>query len=125
MTLGFVTVLLVCQLIGETLTRLLGLELPGPVVGMVILFCGLLIRGGVPDGLQQTANGFLQNLSLLFVPAGVGVVTHLSLVTDQWVPITAGLVVSAIATVAATALVMVWMTRLTGNPATGDARKDD
>lgn len=125
MTLGFVTLLLVCQLIGETLARLLDLDLPGPVVGMVLLFCGLLVRGGVPDGLQETATGFLRHLSLLFVPAGVGVVTHLTLVADQWVPITAALIVSAIATVAVTALIMLWMSKLTGNPASGDAIKDD
>lgn len=125
MSLGFVTLLLVCQLIGETLTRLLDLQLPGPVVGMAILFCGLLVHGGVPEGLQKTANGFLRHLSLLFVPAGVGVVTHLSLVGDQWLPITGALVVSALVTIAATALVMVGAGRLMGDRPTGDARKDD
>ena len=61
MNLGFVTLLLVCQLIGETLARLLALYQPGPVIGMVILFAGLVVRGGVPDGLRTTASGFLNN----------------------------------------------------------------
>lgn len=125
MSLGFVTLLLVCQLIGETLTRLLDLALPGPVIGMVILFFGLVVRGAVPERLQATAEGFLQHLSLLFVPAGVGVVTHLTLVADQWVPLTTALLVSAIATVAVTASLMAWLSRLTGNPPTDAARKDD
>lgn len=125
MSLGFVTLLLVCQLIGETLVRLLDLALPGPVIGMVILFFGLVVRGGVPQRLQATAEGFLQHLSLLFVPAGVGVVTHLSLVADQWVPLTTALLVSAIATVAVTATLMAWLNRLTGNPPTDGAQKDD
>ncbi len=59
------------------------------------------------------------------MPAGVGVVTHLTLVADQWLPITGALIASAIATVAVTAAIMVWMSKLTGNPATGDAVKDD
>ncbi|MBK1668726.1 CidA/LrgA family protein [Rhodovibrio sodomensis] len=125
MTLGFVTLLLVCQLIGETLARLLNLGLPGPVIGMLVLFTGLLIRGHVPEGLRATANGFLNNLSLLFVPAGVGVVTHLSLVADEWLAITSALVVSAVVTIAVTALVMVWLSRLTGNAPGPEARKED
>jgi holin-like protein len=130
MRLDFITLLLVCQLIGETVSRLLELTLPGPVIGMVLLFGGLVLRDrvtgrGVPEGLQQTAGGLLQHLSLLFVPAGVGVVTHLNLVADQWLPITAALLVSTIATIAVTALVMVALARLTGNAATGDALKED
>ena len=125
MNLGFVTLLLVCQLIGETLARLLALNLPGPVIGMVVLFAGLIVRGHVPDGLRTTASGLLNNLSLLFVPAGVGVVTHLSLVADEWLAITSALAVSAVVTIAVTALVMVGLSRLTGDTPGPDARKED
>lgn len=125
MNLGFVTLLLVCQLLGEIIARLLNLGLPGPVVGMLILFAGLMARGGVPDDLQRTAQGLLQHLSLLFVPAGVGVVTHVSLVAEEWLPITTSLVVSTVLTIAVTALVMVAMSRLTGDRPTAAARKDD
>lgn len=125
MSIAFITVLLVCQLAGEVLTRLLDTGLPGPVIGMLILFAGLVVRGGVPEGLQHTAQGILQHLSLLFVPAGVGVVTHLRLVGEQWVPITASLIVSTMLTIVVTALVMVWMSRLMGDRPGGDARKED
>jgi holin-like protein len=124
MSLGFVTLLLICQLTGEVLARLLDLALPGPVIGMLLLFTGLVVRGGVPDGLQQTATGLLRHLSLLFVPAGVGVVTHLSLVADEWVPLTTALVVSTVATIAVTAVVMAGLSRLTGDPPDAAARKD-
>lgn len=126
--LPFVTLLLVCQLAGEVLARLLGLPLPGPVIGMAILFAGLVARGGVPEGLQGAARGILEHLSLLFVPAGVGVMLHLSLVAEEWLPISAALVVSTVLTIAVTALVMVALTRLTGGgkaePDGGDALKD-
>ena len=105
--LAFITLLLVCQLLGEVAARILDLPLPGPVIGMVLLFVGLTIRGGeAPEGLQSTAQGLLEHLSLLFVPAGVGVMLHLSIVAEEWLPITAGLVVSTVATIAVTALVM-------------------
>ena len=114
MTLGFITILLVFQLIGEAVSKGLELPLPGPVVGMALLFLALVIRGELPDGLKATAGGLLQHLSLLFVPAGVGVMMHLHLLRDEWVGITAALVVSTVATIAVTALVMAGLAKLSG-----------
>jgi holin-like protein len=53
----------------------------------------------------------LSNLSLLFVPAGVGVMTHAKLLGRELVPITVSLVVSTLLTIAVTALVMKWLAR--------------
>lgn len=100
------TIILACQLIGESIVIATGLPLPGPVVGMALLFGGLLIRGGVPKQLGQIANSLLEHLSLLFVPAGVGVMTHLSLLEREWWPISLSLVVSTLLTIAVTAVVM-------------------
>ncbi len=123
MPLGFITVLLVCQLGGEVVARLLDLPLPGPVIGMLILFAGLVIHGRIPDGLQTVAGGLLNNLSLLFVPAGVGVVTHIGLVAQAWLPLTVALVVSVVLTVAVTALVFARLCQRLGMPPEGDAYK--
>jgi holin-like protein len=112
--LPFITLLLICQLIGEAIARGLDLPLPGPVVGMALLFAGLLLRGGVPEGLAKTSGGLLDHLSLLFVPAGVGVMLHFSLVAREWLPIAGALIGSAVLTVAVTALVMIVFTRLAG-----------
>ena len=114
MTLGFITGLLVFQLLGEAISQGLDLPLPGPVVGMALLFLTLVVRGELPDGLKDTANGILKHLSLLFVPAGVGVMMHLHLLKDEWQGISAALVLSTVATIAVTALVMVGLSRLRG-----------
>ncbi len=100
------TILLVYQLIGEVLVRAAELPLPGPVLGMVLLFATLAMRGSVPAELRDTAGGVLQHLSLLFVPAGTGVMVHFARVRAEWLPISVALVVSTTLTVAATALVM-------------------
>ncbi|MCW8914925.1 MAG: CidA/LrgA family protein [Magnetovibrio sp.] len=121
MTLGFITVLLVCQLLGEVISKGLGLPLPGPVVGMAILFISLVLKGGLPDGLRETANGLLKHLSLLFVPAGVGVMMHMHLLRDEWQAISAALLVSTILTIAVTALVMVGLGRLLKSEDGGEA----
>lgn len=99
-------VLLFCQLIGELTVVALQIPVPGPVVGMVILFFGLMLRGNIPEELAQTANGILEQLSLLFVPAGVGVMTHLTLLGEQWLPLSVSLVVSTVLTIAVTGLMM-------------------
>lgn len=110
--LGSLTLLLLCQLIGEVAVRATGLPLPGPVVGMALLFAGLALRGEIPEALAGTAGALLRNLSLLFVPAGVGVMIHLSLVGREWLPIAAALIGSAVLTVAVTALVLQGASRL-------------
>ena len=99
-------VLLFCQLMGELTVRALELPVPGPVVGMAILFFGLMIRGNIPEPLAQTANGLLAQLSLLFVPAGVGVMTHLTLLGEQWLPLSVSLIASTLLTIAVTGLLM-------------------
>lgn len=99
-------VLLLCQLIGELIVLYLGIPVPGPVVGMLLLFIGLMIRGNIPEPLAKMANGLLEQLSLLFVPAGVGVMTHLTLLGKQWLPLTASLVISTLLTIAVTGLLM-------------------
>ena len=99
-------VLLFCQLLGELIVVALQIPVPGPVVGMALLFFGLMLRGNIPEELAQTANGILGQLSLLFVPAGVGVMTHLSLLGKQWLPLSVSLVVSTVLTIAVTGLMM-------------------
>ena len=61
-------VLIGLQLLGEWLARWLHIPVPGPVLGMLLLFVGLCLRRGVPTALQHGVPAFLQHLSLLFVP---------------------------------------------------------
>ena len=107
--LNWITVILVCQVCGEAVVGLTGVLVPGPVIGMVLLFVGLLIHGAVPDDLSAVADGLLRNLSLLFVPAGVGVLLHAQLLGDDWLPISVALLVSTLAAIAVTALLMAWL----------------
>lgn len=112
--LTYITVLLVCQLVGEVIARLAGWPVPGPVVGMVLLFVALVIRGGIPGDLDRLAGGLLKHLSLLFVPAGVGVTVHLGLIAHEWLPIAASLVIGTLVTIAVTGLVAARLARRAG-----------
>ncbi len=104
--LGALTVLLVFQLVGEIIVQLAGLPIPGPVIGLLLLFLGLCVRGSLAEPLRDTANGILQHLSLLFVPAGVGVMVHFARVSGEWLPIIAAVLASTAIAIAVSALVM-------------------
>lgn len=97
--------LLGCQLAGEALVRATGTPVPGPVVGLVLLLGLLGVLRRVPGQLEPVANGLLAHLSLLFVPAGVGVMAHAGRIQADWLPIAVALVASTILTIAVTALV--------------------
>lgn len=104
--LGAFTLLLVYQLVGEVLVLMTGLPVPGPVVGMLLLFLSLAARGSAPRWLRETCQGMLAHLSLLFVPAGVGVLLHFRRLGEEWLPIAVALVASTVITIGVTALVM-------------------
>ena len=104
--LGAITVLLVYQLVGEALVQAIGLPVPGPVVGMLLLFITLVARGRVPGTFRNTAQQLLSHLSLLFVPAGVGVMLHFGRLSEEWLALATALVASTVITIAATALAM-------------------
>lgn len=104
--LNAITLLLLFQLAGEAIVLFFSLPVPGPVVGMALLFAALAWRGGPPVTLRETTQNLLQHLSLLFVPAGVGVMLHFQRMADEWLPIIAALVASTFITIAVTALVL-------------------
>lgn len=106
--------LLAAQLAGETLTRLTGAPLPGPVTGMLILLLGFALFPRLVEMLRPLATGILGNLSLLFVPAGTGVVGHLDKIVAYGPALVVVLFVSTLAAIAAGALAFAAVARLTG-----------
>jgi putative effector of murein hydrolase LrgA (UPF0299 family) len=122
--IGALTLLLSCQLAGEILVRLAHLPLPGPVLGLVLLFAILVVRGGPPLPVRDTALGLLAHLSLLFVPAGVGVITHIDRLRAEWLPLLAAVLASTALTIVVTAGVFRLVWRLTGAAADSDAAKE-
>lgn len=107
--LRFLTLIFACQFVGELFVGTFMLPVPGPVVGMVVLFVFLLFSKKVPADLLVVSDGLLKSMSLLFVPAGTGVMMHFELLTRELIPLSAALVVSTCATIIVTALMMRWL----------------
>ena len=97
--------LLLCQCVGEVLARGLHLPLPGPVLGLLLALLLLNVRP-LREPVAAAAEPLMQHLSLLFVPVGVGVVTHVALLSQYGLRIVAVLVLSTLVGLAVTALAL-------------------
>ena len=110
------TGIFLCQLLGEFLCRLFALPVPGPVIGMGLLFLFLLLRNGqgqdaIPKPLGGVSDQLLGHLSLLFVPATVGMMRNFDLLEANALMLGLSLVVSTAVAMAVTALTFRLMTR--------------
>ncbi|MEC5216690.1 holin-like protein [Actimicrobium sp. GrIS 1.19] len=98
--------LLVFQSIGEGLAHALSLPIPGPVIGMLLLLVYLMLKRDAAAKLAPTSMELLRHLSLLFVPAGVGIMVHAQRVSAEWLPIAVALASSTVVSIAVTAAVV-------------------
>lgn len=104
-----ITILLIFQLVGEAIAYFLHGVVPGPVIGMALIFVALSVTRGrflVTPSRQAiaTSNALLANFGVLFVPAGVGIVQHFDLIADRGLALLATILVSTVATL----IVTVW-----------------
>ncbi len=109
--LGALTLIIALQVLGTVLTDVLALPVPGPVVGMVLFLLVLSVTRRRWAELEQVNNFFLANLSLLFVPAAVGIVRHLDLVSPILGRLLLVLIVSLLAGLVVSALVFARLAR--------------
>lgn len=105
------------QLLGELVVRVADLPVPGPVLGMLLLFCFLRLRRYDDEGsIVRAGTALLRHLQLLFVPAGVGVVAYLGVLGRDALPIGVALVGSWLLGLAAVGWTAVALERLLGRP---------
>ncbi len=114
--------ILLCQLIGEAIAHATRAPVPGPVIGLVLCVLmlalrdrlGWLVPAELRDGtFEKTGSGLLSHLSLLFIPAGVGVIQRLDVLTGNALPIVLAVAVSTVLSMVITALVFTVVARRT------------
>lgn len=88
MLLGLV-ILLLAQMLGLAAEALLGLPVPGVVIGLVVLVVLGLLRPtrAVVRAAEPAATPLLAHLQLLFVPPGVGIVLEMQALAQNALPI--------------------------------------
>lgn len=96
MLLRGITWLVLFQLLGTGLNVLLLPMLPGPILGMLLLFAFLVWRGEVPAPLAEAGGTLLRYLPLLLVPPAVGVMAYAGEIAANFWALTATLVLSLV-----------------------------
>jgi holin-like protein len=101
------------QLIGEFIQKFTDISIPGPVIGLILLLSVLLIRGKffikfpiIENDLVDFSERFLAYLPLLFIPVGVGVVMHLSLLEENLISVISIIILGTLLTLALTGFIM-------------------
>lgn len=119
--IGAIALLFVCQLAGEAIHRLTGLPLPGSVIGMLLLVGWLaLVRKERPTLAAVTA-WLTAHLSIMFVPAAVGLIDEGPALSRYGVGLVVATAVSTVLTMAVTVLVFGWALRRIEPPAEEEA----
>lgn len=98
--------LLVFQSLGEVIVRATGTVVPGPVVGMVLLFVFLVLRKNPPESLTQAADGLLSHLAIFYIPAAVGVMLYAKPLAEQGIAWIAAILVSTLGAMLLPALLL-------------------
>lgn len=106
-----VLILLVCQCAGEAIKSYFGLSLPGPVIGMFILFIGLMLYQDVPEAVAKSSRSLISLLGLMFLPAATGLFFLGSQYNDQWPAIIAAVVVGSLLSLIFNGLLMTFLAR--------------
>ena len=100
------TILLLFQCLGEGIVFMLGLPLPGPVAGMLLLMAALVAWPPLLKAVEQGANTLLSHLSLLFIPAGVGIVATAASGSGHWLAILVSVAASTVLALGVTGLLL-------------------
>ena len=110
--LNSIFIILLFQLIGEFIQEVFELSIPGPVIGLIFLLSVMLIikkinkqDTGFETKLVNSAENLLTYLPLLFIPVGVGVVMHLSLLEENLVSVILIIIIGTLLTLALTGFV--------------------
>ena len=110
--LSSIALILAFQVAGEIISRATGIPVPGPVIGMILMLLAFFVKDDLIDRIRPTGGVLLTNLSLLFVPAGVGVIRYTDLFLREGLAIGAVLVLSTIIAMLVTAYTIIFVEKL-------------
>ncbi len=109
-------ILIAYQLVGELISYWLNWPIPGPVVGMLLLLASLRLGAVLwPRGwlvaTETAGKALIDNLSLLFLPAGVGIFFLPDHIQAQWPAVLAAIVLATFISMVLCAILLRWLGR--------------
>jgi holin-like protein len=96
---------------GEILTIFFNLPVPGNIMGMILLLILLCTNVIKLEMVDTVSNFFLDHLAFFFIPAGVGLLTSLSVIKDSYIRLLIVCFLTTVITISVTALVVEFMTK--------------
>lgn len=88
--------------LGEFIVYVTHIPIPSSIIGMLLLAASLKLRVVRLIWVDKVADFLVKNLGFFFVPAGVGLMRCLDLISEQWLPIVSATVISTFLIIAAT-----------------------
>ena len=105
------TILCTCLLVGVITKTFINFPIPEAVYGMLYLFLALKFKIIKIKDVEGTSNGILQNLALLFVPVGVGIMKSYDIIQGKVLLLIVIVLIGTILTMAFTGLVVQFLQR--------------
>lgn len=97
--------LVLFQMLGTSIAYL-GVALPGPVIGMLLLLVALLLLRRVPEPLKVTSTQLLKYLPLMLIPPAVGIMSQWQVILSSYVAISVALLGSLLISIPLTAWIL-------------------
>lgn len=105
-------IIIAISFIGELLKFWLPFPIPASIYGMAILFTGLMTGIIGIDDVRETGKFLIEIMPVMFIPAGVGLMTSWGLLKPIFVPVCIITVVTVITVMAATGRASQWIIRM-------------
>lgn len=83
-----------CLALGELIALIPGVNIPGSIIGMLILTLLLERKFVNPKTIQPICKFLISNMAFFFIPPGVALMLYFDLIESEWLPITVATVVS-------------------------------
>ena len=79
------TYILGFSFLGQTISKTTGIPVPGSVIGLILFFLSLQFKIIKLEGVEKTSNFLTDNLAILFIPAGVAIISNFNKIKNIWV----------------------------------------
>ncbi|UOD34637.1 CidA/LrgA family protein [Deferribacteraceae bacterium V6Fe1] len=91
------TIIFLFLFLGDSITYLTKIPIPGNVIGMILLTISLKIEIIKLNSVKPAADILVKNMAFLFVPPGVGIMIYFDLIKTEFIPIFLSYIFSTLA----------------------------
>lgn len=80
-------ILTLCLWVGNIISKIIPIMIPGSIIGLLLLFFLLAFQLIPTCWIKNSCNLFMRYMTVLFIPAAMGIMDNYSLLLVNWIPI--------------------------------------